>query len=179
MGVGERRAAQRSDPGRRIGPVRPFRVEVAQEQLDDLARRLAAARESSLPFADPSLGVDPIQLRALIAYWRDEFDWRRVEADLNRFDHVSSRSTAWTSTRSTSRGDGPDPLPVIINHGWPSSFAEFLPVTELLARPADHGGDAADAFDVVLPSLSVTCSARRRSSSPTRRRRGSRSAATA
>jgi pimeloyl-ACP methyl ester carboxylesterase len=137
-----------------IGVVRPFRVEVAQPRLDDLERRLDAFRETPFPFALPALGVDPGQLRRLVAHWRERFDWRRVEAQLNQHQHVLVEVDGMDVHAVHVRGEGPDPLPVIINHGWPSSFAEFLPIVDALTRPADHGGEAADAFDVVLPSLS-------------------------
>lgn len=135
------------------GPLRPFRVDVPKDQLDDLARRLAAARETDFPFAVPALGVDPGQLRRLVAHWRESFDWRGVEAGLNRFDHILVEIDGIDVHAVHARGDGPHPLPVIINHGWPSSFAEFMPVVDRLTRPGEHGGDPADAFDVVLPSL--------------------------
>ena len=99
------------------------------------------------------LGVDPSQLERLMAYWRDSFDWRRVEAELNRFDHLLVEVDGLDVHAVHALGDGPNPLPVIIGHGWPSSFAEILPAVELLTRPADVGGDPADAFDVVIPSL--------------------------
>jgi pimeloyl-ACP methyl ester carboxylesterase len=136
-----------------VGAVRPFRIEVPDETLDDLQRRLNAARGVSFPLDEPALGIDLAVLARVLAHWRDGFDWRRVERELNRFDHVLVEVDGMDVHAVHRRGEGPRPLPVIIGHGWPSSFAEVLPVVELLTRPAEFGGDPADAFDVIVPSL--------------------------
>jgi pimeloyl-ACP methyl ester carboxylesterase len=136
-----------------LGEVRPFRVHVPEATLEDVNRRLGAVRGTSFPLRDPELGIDVAQLQRVLDYWRQRFDWRRVEAELNRHEHVVVEVDGLDIHAVHARGHGPDPLPVIITHGWPSSFAEILPVVELLTRPADFGGDDTDAFDVVIPSL--------------------------
>lgn len=136
-----------------IGEVRPWRIEVAQEELDDLRRRLESHRDAPFALDGPGWGVDAGSLLALVDHWRERFDWRAVEADLNRLDHVLVEVDGLDVHAAVLRGDGPDPLPLVINHGWPSSFAEFREAADLLARPGAHGLDAADSFDVILPSL--------------------------
>jgi pimeloyl-ACP methyl ester carboxylesterase len=147
-----RNAAVRADPSA-IGPVRPFRPEVSDEALEDLQRRLRAHRPLRFPLDEPELGIDLAVLGDVVAYWRDGFDWRVIEQDLNRFDHVLVEIDGLDVHAVHARGDGPDPLPLVIGHGWPSTFAEILPAIDLLTRPADFGADPADAFDVVIPSL--------------------------
>jgi pimeloyl-ACP methyl ester carboxylesterase len=137
------------------GVVRPFRIEIPDETLADLDRRLQAARliEFPLTSADAGLGLDRTVLRHLLEYWRDVFDWRRVERELNRFRHVLLEVDGLDVHAVHVRGHGPSPLPLLVSHGWPSSFAEILPAVDLMTRPGDFGGDPADAFDVVIASL--------------------------
>lgn len=136
-----------------IGPIRPFCVHVPEEILVDLKRRLSRARGVAFPLTEPELGISIPVLQRLLDRWRDEFDWRRIEAQLNRFEHVLVEVDGMDVHAVRARGQGPKPLPVIVGHGWPSTFAEVLPALDQLTRPADFGGDAADAFDVVVPSL--------------------------
>jgi len=134
--------------------IRPFRVEVPEEAIADLRRRITATR---LPHrelvVDRSQGVQLATVQELTRYWAAEYDWRRCEAELNalpqftteidgvdiRFIHVKSRHE--------------NALPLIITHGWPGSVIELLGVVGLLTDPTAHGGSAEDAFDLVLPSL--------------------------
>lgn len=133
--------------------VRPFQIEVPDEVLEDLQRRLRAHRNPRFPLQDQELGIDLAALEEVVAHWRDRFDWRAIERELNRFDHVLVEVDGLDIHAVHVRGEGPSPLPLVIGHGWPSSFVEILPVVEMLTRPADFGGDPADAFDVVIPSL--------------------------
>jgi pimeloyl-ACP methyl ester carboxylesterase len=136
-----------------IGEVRPFQIHVPDETLKDLAARLSRVRELAFPLSAPDLGIDLITLKRLLARWRDGFDWRRTEATLNRYEHVLVEIDGMDVHAVRARGEGPNPMPVIVGHGWPSSFAEVLPAVPLLTRPGDFGGDPADAFDVIVPSL--------------------------
>ncbi len=136
-----------------IGPVRPFKVEVSEETLEDLQLRLSLERGIAFPLADPRLGLEPSILRRIVEHWRERFDWRRVERELNGFEHVLVEVDGMDVHAVRVRGEGSSPLPLIISHGWPSSFAEILPAVNLLTRPGDFGGDPADAFDVVVASL--------------------------
>lgn len=135
-----------------------FTIDVPDEVLADLRQRLSRTR-----FTDPSevtpwaAGVDPPYLRELLAYWAQEFDWRGREAALNRFPQflaeVGGRRVHFLHALGVRRDGEPEPVPLILTHGWPSAFTEMLPLIPLLTDPAGHGGDPADAFDVVVPSL--------------------------
>jgi pimeloyl-ACP methyl ester carboxylesterase len=92
-------------------------------------------------------------MRELVAYWRDGFDWRREEAAMNRLPHFRAEVDGVGIHLVHARGRGPAPMPLLITHGWPSSFVEMLALIPLLADPGAHGGDPADAFDVVVPSV--------------------------
>jgi pimeloyl-ACP methyl ester carboxylesterase len=123
------------------------------EALDDLSRRLRTAR---LPDDDTEgwdAGMSPTYLRELVAYWRDGFDWRAQERMLNRFRHFRVKVDGSLIHLIHEVGRGPSPLPLVLTHGYPDSFFRFYKLLPLLADPAAHGGDAADAFDVVVPSL--------------------------
>ncbi|GAB3981283.1 epoxide hydrolase [Actinoallomurus acanthiterrae] len=138
--------------------VTPFQIAVSDDVLDDLRTRLARTRFTTA--SDSTFwaaGTDPGYLRELVAYWADEFDWRAAEAALNAYPHfvadVAGRRVHYVHIRGVRAEGAPAPLPLILTHGWPSSFVEMLRVARRLADPASHGGDPADAFDVVIPSL--------------------------
>ncbi|WP_204078773.1 epoxide hydrolase family protein [Planotetraspora phitsanulokensis] len=131
-----------------------FRIDVPQAQLDDLRDRLAATRwPDELPGVDWSYGVPVDYARRLAEYWRTGFDWRAAEARLNAFPqfttHIDGQNVHFLHVRSPE----PDALPLIITHGWPGSVAEFTKVIGPLTEPAAHGGEPADAFHVVAPSI--------------------------
>jgi pimeloyl-ACP methyl ester carboxylesterase len=126
--------------------------------LDDLRTRLVRTRFAARTSAEPwASGTDPEYRRRLVAYWADGFDWRARERRLN--DHsqymadVGGVRLHFVHERGVRPTGGPDPLPLVLTHGWPSCFAEMLPLVPLLVDPGAHGGDPADAFDVVVPSL--------------------------
>lgn len=134
--------------------VSPFRVEVPGEVLADLRDRLRRTRYAAPSDATPwAAGTDPSYLRSLVGEWAG-FDWRTAEDRLNRLPHfvadVAGRRVHFLHVRAAS---GAPALPLVLTHGWPSSFVEMLPLVPLLTDPARHGGDPADAFDVVIPSL--------------------------
>jgi pimeloyl-ACP methyl ester carboxylesterase len=135
------------------GPVRPFRLEISEATLADLHRRLAATRLLEFPLADAEFGLDQTILVRLLEHWRERFDWRSVEQRLNGYDHVLVEVDGMDVHAIHARGEGPNALPLLVSHGWPSSFAEILPAVDLLTRPSEHGGDPADAFHVVIASL--------------------------
>ena len=99
------------------------------------------------------LGTNQAYLRELIDYWRDEFDWRAAERRLNEFDQFTTNIDGLDIHFVHQRAADPDAFPLILTHGWPGSFAAFAKVIEPLTDPAAHGGDAADAFHVVVPSI--------------------------
>lgn len=134
--------------------VNAFHISVSDDLLDDLRTRLN--RTLFTTASDPTYwaaGVDPGYLRELIAYWADGYDWRKAEAALNAFPHyraeVAGRQVHFVHLRASRTENGPEPLPLVLSHGWPSSFVEMLKVAPLLVNPADP----ADAFDVIIPSL--------------------------
>ena len=134
--------------------VKRFSVHVPDEVLDDLRARLARTRwPEPLPFADWTAGVDLAYLRELVDYWATSFDWRAQERRLNSFAQFTTEIDGQTIHFVHLRGRGPHPLPLILTHGWPSSFVELLKMAPLLTDPAAHGGDERDSFDVVIPSL--------------------------
>lgn len=136
----------------------PFKVSVSDDVLDDLRARLR--RTLFTTASDPTYwaaGTDPDHLRDLVSYWADGFDWRAAEDMLNGFEHhiadVAGTRVHFVHVRGVRPEGAPAPLPLVLSHGWPSSYVEMLPVARLLADPGSHGGDPADAFDVVVPSL--------------------------
>ncbi|MFJ6824513.1 epoxide hydrolase family protein [Streptomyces niveus] len=134
--------------------VEPFVVDVPQADLDDLATRLAATRwPDELPGAGWSQGVPGHYLRELATYWRTEYDWRAQEAQLNRFPQFTTVIDGATVHFLHIRSARADALPLLVTHGWPGSVVEFLDVIGPLTDPGAHGGDPADAFDLVIPSI--------------------------
>ncbi|MFE0427018.1 epoxide hydrolase family protein [Streptomyces sp. NPDC058953] len=134
--------------------VHPFRVDIPQERLDDLDARLAATRwPAELPGVGWSRGVPVGYLKELAEYWRTGYDWRAREAELNRYPHFRTGIDGQTIHFLHIRSERPDATPLLLLHGWPGTFADFLDVVGPLTDPAGHGGDAADAFHLVVPSL--------------------------
>ena len=149
-GLGAAPAAGQEDDGAEI---RPFEISVPDEVLDDLRGRLANTRYPD-QVGDPWVyGTDIAYLRQLVDYWRDEYDWREQERRLNAFDNYKTRIDGLDIHFIHQRSPEPDALPIVITHGWPGSVVEFLKVIGPLTDPAAHGGDAADAFHVVAPSM--------------------------
>jgi pimeloyl-ACP methyl ester carboxylesterase len=131
-----------------------FHVHVSDAALDDLRARLRGTRwPDALPGTGWERGTDLAALRDLCEYWEKGFDWRAQEAALNRQAHFRTVVDGVGIHFVHERGQGPRPTPLLMTHGWPGSFLEMTKVLPLLTDPAAHGGDAADAFDVVVPSL--------------------------
>jgi microsomal epoxide hydrolase len=138
--------------------IRPFAVDAPQARLDWIARRLDAAAWPDPAAGDPwAYGTSVEALRELVGYWRERYDWRAREAAMNRFPHflcdVVVDGAPYTIHFIHVVGEGPAPKPVLISHGWPGSFVEFLEAIGPLTDPAAYGGDPADAVTVVVPSL--------------------------
>jgi pimeloyl-ACP methyl ester carboxylesterase len=132
----------------------PFRIDVAQKTLDDLSARLAGARLPGAPAdAGWNYGIEPGYLSRLLEHWRMRYDWRAAEARLNRLPQFIARVGDHRVHVIVERGSGPDPLPLVLTHGWPGSFVEFEAVIGPLAHPERFGGRVEDAFDVIVPSL--------------------------
>ena len=133
--------------------VQPFRVHVADQVLADLSERLARTRWIDEQDEGWERGLSITYMRELVDYWRHTFDWRAEEGSMNRFSHFLVDLDGTKVHFIHERGRGPDPLPIILTHGFPDSFLRFAKVIRMLADPASHGGDPSDAFDVVVPSL--------------------------
>lgn len=134
--------------------IRPFTIHVPDDVLIDLRRRLGATRwPASLDEDGWDDGASLAVIRRLVDHWRHRFDWRAQEARLNHLPQVMARIDGLEVHAVHRRGTGPSPLPLVLTHGWPGSFAEFERLVPLLADPGAHGGDPADAFHVVVPSL--------------------------
>ena len=132
----------------------PFRIDIPPSALEDLAERLARVRLPGAPAAAGwEYGIDPSYLRRLVEYWRADYDWRTVEARLNRLPQFVASVGDYRVHLVYERGSGPDPLPLVLTHGWPGSFVEFEAVVGPLAHPERFGGRVEDAFDVIVPSL--------------------------
>jgi pimeloyl-ACP methyl ester carboxylesterase len=134
--------------------IRPFRVNVPQEQLADLHRRIAATRwPDKETVTDPSQGVQLATIQKLARYWQTDYDWRKVEARLNALPQFITEIDGLDIHFIHVRSKHQNALPVIVTHGWPGSIIEQLKIIDPLTNPTAHGGSAADAFDVVIPSL--------------------------
>jgi pimeloyl-ACP methyl ester carboxylesterase len=134
--------------------VRPFRIDVAQEDLDDLRRRIAATRWPSKELVeDRSQGVQLATLQALARYWETDYDWRKAEAELNALPQFTTEIDRVDIHFIHVKSPHENALPLIMTHGWPGSVIELLDTVGPLTDPTAHGGRAEDAFDLVLPSL--------------------------
>ena len=134
--------------------IESFAISDAEPAIGDLRDRLKRTRwPEGVRSPAGEHGVDRDFLKDLCAYWRDDFDWAKQASRFAKFEHFR-----WTGREVGvhfihARGKGRDPLPLIMTHGWPGSFVEMLKILPLLTDPGAHGGDAADSFDVVIPSL--------------------------
>ena len=132
----------------------PFRIEVPEAELADLGRRLRQTRwPEPAPGPDWSQGVPLAYLQDLCQYWADGYDWRAAEARLNAWPLFQTVIDGVRIVFGHVRSPRADALPLVLTHGWPGSVVEFSEVIGPLSDPAAHGGDAADAFHVVCPSL--------------------------
>src|SRR3954465_4061548 len=143
-----------AETSRATPEVRPFRVDVPQEDLNDLRRRIAATRwPERETVADASQGVRLATMQELARYWATDYDLRRFEARLNGFPQFMTEIDGLDIHFIHVRSPHPDALPIIITHGWPGSVVEMFNVIGPLSDPTAHGGSAEDAFDVVVPSM--------------------------
>lgn len=135
-------------------PIQPFTIVVAQRTLDDLRERLDRTRwPDEIQGADWDYGTNLAYLKSLVTYWQQQFDWRAQESRLNALAHFRAAIDGFGIHFIHARGQGSQPLPLILTHGWPGSFVEMVKILPLLTDPVSSGGDPADAFDVIVPSL--------------------------
>jgi pimeloyl-ACP methyl ester carboxylesterase len=134
--------------------IRPFQVEIADEQIDDLRRRISATRLPSKELVeDRSQGVQLATIRELATYWATEYDWRKAEAKLNALQQFTTEIDGVDIHFIHVKSRHADALPLIMTHGWPGSVIELLETVGPLTDPTAHGGKAEDAFHIVLPSV--------------------------
>jgi pimeloyl-ACP methyl ester carboxylesterase len=134
--------------------IEPYTIAIDQEVLSDLRDRIRRTRwPDQVEGSGWAYGTDGRYLRELLTTWAEDFDWRARERELNRFAHHRAQVDGLWVHFVHERGSGPDPLPIVLTHGWPSSFTEHLDLLPLLTDPAAHGGRAEDAFDVVVTSM--------------------------
>jgi microsomal epoxide hydrolase len=134
--------------------IRPFTINVGDDVLDDLKTRLSRTRwPDAMPGAGWDEGADLAYVQELCEYWRTGYDWRTHEAALNAYPQFLAEVDGVDFHFWHVRGQGPAPFPLLLVHGWPGSIYEFHHLIGPLTDPAAHGGDPADAFDVVIPAL--------------------------
>jgi pimeloyl-ACP methyl ester carboxylesterase len=134
--------------------VQPFRVDVPPVMLDDLADRLARTRWPLPPVPGGGESAETLdRIAELIAFWQDGYDWPAAAGRLNAVPHYLATVDGVGLHLIHVRGTGPDPLPLLLTNGWPSSFVEYLDVLGPLTDPAAHGGQPEDSFSVVIPAL--------------------------
>ena len=137
-----------------MSSIQPFTINVPQSDLDDLLSRLKATRFTDEPDqAGWNYGMNPSYLRELVDYWQNSYDWRQQEAALNRFPQFQIDIDGITIHFLHIKSSGLSSRPLLLTHGWPDSFYRFCKVIPLLTDPGAHGGDPAQSFDVIVPSI--------------------------
>ena len=136
------------------GGIDHFEIHVPDSELEDLRRRLASTRwPGNAPGEAWAYGTDRGYLEELVSYWKDRYNWRVHEAELNAFNHYTTTIEGQHLHFVHQKGRGPAALPLVMTHGWPGTIWEMLPSVRALSDPAARGGDAAETFDVVVPSI--------------------------
>ncbi len=134
--------------------IEPFQIVIAQEVLGDLKERLKRTRwPDEIERSDWRYGSNLAYMKELADYWLTTFDWRARERHINSFANYQTVVNDLRIHFIHERGKGPNPIPLLVTHGWPSSFVEMLKLIPLLTDPSTYGGDASDAFDVIVPSV--------------------------
>lgn len=132
----------------------PFTIDIDQSILDDLQQRLSNVRwPDEVPENNWQYGTDLAYLKSLVEYWREQYDWRKHEAVLNELRQYKVKLAGIDLHFVHEEGKGPNPMPLLISHGWPGSVHEFHKLLPMLTDPASHGANPADSFSVVAPSL--------------------------
>ena len=146
--------SSRPQAGTEHSPIRPFHVEVPEEAVADLRRRIAATRwPERETVADATQGVQLATMQKLARYWQTDYDWRKVEARLNALPQFITNIDGLDLHFIHVRSKHENALPLIVTHGWPGSIIEQLKIVDPLTNPTAHGASALDAFDLVIPSM--------------------------
>jgi pimeloyl-ACP methyl ester carboxylesterase len=134
--------------------LKKFKIEVSQSILDDLKARLENTRWTDEPEHDGwNYGTNPKYLRELADYWKNNYDWRKHEAELNQFPQFKADIDGINIHFLYIKGKGSNPKPLILTHEWPDSFYRFYKIIPMLTDPTQFGGDADQSFDVIIPSM--------------------------
>ena len=134
--------------------IRPFHIDVPESELAELRKRIVATRwPDRETVTDTSQGVQLATMQKLADYWATDYDWRKCEARLNALPHFITEIDGLDIHFIHVRSKHENALPLIVTHGWPGSIIEQLKIIGPLADPTAHGGSAADAFDLVIPSM--------------------------
>ena len=134
--------------------IRPFTVETPEAELDSLRARIAATRwPDRETVSDRTQGVQLAEVQELVDHWATDYDWRKLEAKLNALPQFITEIDGLDIHFIHVRSPEANVLPLIMTHGWPGSFLEFVKVIRPLSDPESHGGRAEDAFDVIVPSM--------------------------
>ena len=136
--------------------ITPFEIAIPEQAITDLHRRLEMARlPAQIPDTGWEYGTNSQYLKELVEYWRNEFDWRQQEEELNAFDQYMTTIDGVPIHFIHQRSSNPDATPLMVTHGWPGSIAEFRHIIGPLTEPQNYGGNAEDAFHVIAPSLLI------------------------
>ena len=146
--------AQRANLASDKTAIRPFHVNVPEAELTELRRRINATKwPEKETVSDATQGVELATMQALARYWATEYDWRKVEARMNAYPQFITEIDGLDIHFLHVRSKHENALPVIVTHGWPGSIVEQLKIIDPLTNPTAHGGNASDAFHVVIPSM--------------------------
>lgn len=135
-------------------PIKPFTIRIDPKEIEDLNRRLDFTRwPDQIPGSTWEYGIPLPFVKEMVHYWRHEFDWRQIEKKINSYPNYIARINGLDVHYVHARGNGANPLPILIPHGWPSTFYEMLDLIPYLTHPEEFGGNPEDSFDVVIPSI--------------------------
>ena len=135
-------------------PIIPFEIDISDVAIEDLQRRLAATRmPDQITDTTWEYGTDSSYLAELISYWQNDFDWKKQESELNQFDQFKTEIDGLAMHFIHQRSENPDAIPLMMVHGWPGSVSEFSKIVGPLTDPVSHGGDIADSYHIIAPSL--------------------------
>lgn len=134
--------------------IKPFHIDVSTKVIDDMKQRISNTRwPDELPGTDWDYGSNMDYVKDLADYWVTQYDWKKHEAFLNGFSQYVADVQGMNIHYVHERGVGANPIPLLITHGWPSTFWEISKIIPMLADPASYGGDSSDSFDVIVPSM--------------------------
>jgi microsomal epoxide hydrolase len=137
-----------------MNTVQPFKVNVPQNVLDDLQQRLARTRwTDEVKGSCWDYGTNLDYLKELVDYWQHQYDWRKHEAELNKYQQFRTEVDGVGIHFIRERGQGPNPTPIVLIHGWPDTFYRFHKIIPMLTDPASYGGNPNNSFDVIVPSM--------------------------